>query len=350
MATIREARRDDNAGLLALTAATPMGGAIAVRSDRYPDFFRLLERRGPSRTLVAEQDGAIVGCVSANRVPVYVEGVPEEVHYLGDLKVHPDLRRSGIAAGLLKAMEADLRAAGADLVLCTAAFGNDRVRPYLEGRAGLPRTAALGVYKVFQLVPRRRAGSDGAFEIGEASENPEMVELYSEHFREYQFGPLVGPGTLRGARHWVARADGAVQAALSLVDVGDSRQNVIVRLSPLLSVLVPVLRAARRVAPLPDLPRQGEPIRTLYIKALACRPGREPALDLLVERARHQAFLEGYHFVTAGFHERDPHGDRLAKGLKFTFKSLGYVLGLRRSRGELESLTRRVPYEDYSLV
>src|SRR5512136_1748758 len=117
MAMIREARREDNAGLLALTAVAPMGGAIAVRSDRSPDFFRLLERRGPSRVLVAEEGGTIVGSLSANRVPAYVEGVPEDIHYVGDLKVHPDLRGSGIAAGLLKAMEEDLRAAGADLVL-----------------------------------------------------------------------------------------------------------------------------------------------------------------------------------------------------------------------------------------
>ena len=350
MATIREARRDDNAGLLALTAATPMGGAIAVRSDRDPDFFRLLERRGPSRVLVAEEGGLIVGSVSASRVPVYVEGVPEEVHYLGDLKVHPDLRRSGVAAGLLKTMEDDLRAAGADLVICTAAFGNDRVRPYLEGRDGLPRTADLGVFKVLQLLPSRRASRSGVCAVEEEPETPEMIELYNEHFREYQFGPLVGPGTLRGAKHWVARADGAIQASLSLVDVGDSRRNVIIRLSPFLGAVVPVVRAARRVAPLPDLPRKGEPIRTLYIKALACRPGREPALDLLVETARHQAFLEDYHFVTAGCHERDPLAARLAKGFKFTFRSLGFVVGLRRSRGDLEALTRRIPYEDYSLV
>lgn len=350
MATIREARRDDNAGLLALTAVTPMGGAIAVRSDRNPDFFRLLERRGPSRVLVAEEGGLIVGSVSANRVPVYVEGVPEEVHYLGDLKVHPDFRRSGVAAGLLKTMEDDLRAAGADLVICTAAFGNHRVRPYLEGRDGLPRTAALGVFKVLQLLPSRRGGRNGACAVAEEPETPEMIELYNEHFREYQFGPLVGPGTLRAARHWVVRAGGAIQASLSLVDVGDSRQNVIIRLSPFLGAVVPVVRAVRRVAPLPDLPRKGEPIRTLYIKALACRSGREPALDRLVETVRHQAFLENYHFVTAGFHERDPLAARVAKGFKFTFRSLGFVVGLRRSRGDLEALTRRIPYEDYSLV
>ncbi len=35
---IREATESDNAGLLALTRATPMGGTIALRIDRDPDF------------------------------------------------------------------------------------------------------------------------------------------------------------------------------------------------------------------------------------------------------------------------------------------------------------------------
>jgi predicted N-acetyltransferase YhbS len=348
--TIREARRTDNAGLLALTAATPMGGEIAVRSDRAPDFFRLLERRGPSRVLVAEEEGEIVGSVSANRVEVYVEGRPEDVHYVGDLKVHPDHRKSGVATGLLKTMEGDLRAAGADLILCTAAFGNDRIRPYLEGRAGLPRTAALGIFRVYQLTPRRRAGGRGGYEVRMEPEHPDLLRLYNDHFRHYQFGPVVGPGTLRDGRHLVARADGEIQASISLVDVGDSRQNVIVRLPTLLGVLAAAIRAVRPIVPAPDLPRKGVPIRTLYVKALGCRPGHEAALDLLVREARRLAFVEGYHFVTVGLHEKDPLAPRLTKGFKFTFKSLGFVVALRRSPSELEALTRKTPYEDYSLV
>jgi len=350
MTRIREATRDDNDGLLSLTAITPMGGDIAIRSDRFPDFFKLLDRRGPSHVLVAEKDRTIVGSLSANRVEVYVEGSPEAVHYVGDLKVHPEHRGSGVAAGLLKAMERDLRAAGADLVLCTAAFGNERVLPYMEGRAGLPRTIALGVFKVTQLLPARRPGRAGAYEIREEPERPEILGLYNDHFRNYQFGPIVRPETLRDARHWVARSDGGIQASLSLLDVGDSRQNVIVRLPFVLGALVPIAKALRRVVPVPDLPAKGVPIRTLYIKALACRPGHEAALDLLVRKARHQAFKENYHFIAMGFHEKDPLGPRLANGPKFTFKSLGFVVGLRRSRDELEALARRVPYEDYSLV
>jgi GNAT superfamily N-acetyltransferase len=350
MTRIREATRGDNEGLLSLTALTPMGGEIAIRSDRYPDFFSLLDRRGPSHVLVAEKDGAIVASLSANRVAVYVDEKPESVYYVGDLKVHPGHRKSGLATVLLKAMQRDLHAAGADLILCTAAFGNKRVLSYMEGRAGLPRTVALGVFRVYQFLPLRRPRGGGVYEVREEPEHPEMLELYDDHFRDYQFGPIVGPGTLRDARHWVARSDGKIRASLSLLDVGDSRQNVIIRLPFALRSLVPIVRALRRIVPGPELPAEGTPVRTLYIKALACHPGHERALDPLIREARVLAFKENYHFVAIGLHERDPLGARLARVPKFTFRSLGFVTGLRRGRDELDALTRRIPYEDYSLV
>jgi predicted N-acetyltransferase YhbS len=350
MPRIREATRADNEGLLSLTAMTPMGGDISVRSDRYPDFFRLLDRRGPSHVLVGEEDGTIVGSVSVNRVPVYVDGIRESVHYLGDLKVHPDHRKAGLAAELLKAMHHDLLAAGTDLVLCTAAFGNSKVLPYFEGRTGLPGAVALGVFKVHQLLPSCRRKHSGRYAIGEELERAEMLRLYDDRFRSYQFGPVVGPGALRDTRHWVARSDGEIRASLALVDVGDSRQNVIIRLPLLLGSLVGIVRAIDRFVPLADLPAKNTAIRTLYIKAMGCQTGHEEALDDLIQEARFQAFKDHYHFLTVGLHERDPERLRLAKIPKFTFKSLGFIVGLRRDPDALVRLTKKVPYEDYSLV
>jgi GNAT superfamily N-acetyltransferase len=350
MGRIREATRNDNEGLLSLTAMTPMGGTISIRSDRYPDFFRLLDRRGPSHVLVAEENGAIVGSVSANRVMAYVGGHRQSVHYLGDLKIHPDFRKRGLAVALLKAMHRDLLAAGADLVMCTAAFGNKKVLPYFDGLQGLPRAVALGVFKVYHLLPSRRRREDGAYAVREVPEQPEMLRLYDDHFRNYQFGPVFGPGTLRNARHLAAHEDGGIQASLALVDVGDSRQNVIIRLPFITGRLVSILKAVRRFVPLADLPAINTPIRTLYIKALACRPGHEAALDRLIREARHMAFKDRYHFLAIGLHEADPLGSRLAKFPKFIFKSLGFVVGLQSGHDELVKLTKSVPYEDYSLV
>jgi len=350
MTRIREATRSDNEGLLSLTASTPMDGRISIRTDRYPDFFRLLDRRGSSRVLVAEEAGAIVGCVSAARVPVHVDGRLDSVHYLGDLKVHPGLRGAGLAASLLKAMHHDLREAGADLVLSTAACGNDRVRPFFDGPGGLPRAVPAGVFRVYQILPSRRRRVAVPYAIQEEPETPEISGFYNDRFRHYQFGPFFGPGALRGARTWTARSNGEIEAALSLVDYGDARQNVIIRLPFVLGGLVSFLQIVRRFAPVPDIPAKNTPIRMLYIKALAFRDGHEEALACLVEEARRLAFDSRYHFLAVGLHESDPLLLRLARLPKFTFKSMLFIVGLKRGNDELMRLTRRVPYEDYSLV
>ncbi len=54
MIEIREATREDNAGLLELTRLTPMDGLISPRIDRAPDFFRLPELCGEGKIFVAK--------------------------------------------------------------------------------------------------------------------------------------------------------------------------------------------------------------------------------------------------------------------------------------------------------
>jgi predicted N-acetyltransferase YhbS len=350
MIKIREATRSDNEGLLSLTSVTPMSGEISIRSDRYPDFFRLLDRRGRSQVLVAEKGGVIVGCVSTACVQAYVDGAEEPVRYLGDLKAHPDFQKTGLAVRLLKAMHERLLSANADLVVCTAAYGNKNILPFFDGRAGLPKAAALGVFNVHQILPSARLRITDACDIREEPESPDLYRLYSDHFRHYQFGPVFQPGTLQEARHWVARSGGGIVACLSLVDIADARQNVLIRLPPFLRGLTAIWRSIHRVFPVTDLPGMNEPVRILYIKALACREGQEKALDLLIQKARNVAFARRYHFLAIGVHERDPMRQRIMKYPKFTFRSLGFVIALKRGHDEVSRLTQEVPYEDYSLV
>src|SRR3989304_2040052 len=107
---IPPAEPSDNEGLLRLTSATPMGGEISIRIDRHPDFFQLLERRGRSFVLVAEEGGKIVGSISTAAETVQVEHRCQDIHYLGDLKVDPGYQGSGLAVRLVKTMHQHLQA------------------------------------------------------------------------------------------------------------------------------------------------------------------------------------------------------------------------------------------------
>ena len=327
-----------------------MSGRISIRSDREPDFFRLLEKRGPHIVLVAAEDGAVVGSVSTARVQVRIDEEIETIHYLGDLKTHPDHRGKGLAVRLLRAMRERLRAEGADLVVSTAAQGNGDVLSFFGGRSGLPRALALGTFHIDQILPSARGGAHPVQASVDAPKTDELCRFYNDFYRDYQFGPLFSPEGLNGCFHWESRSDGVMEAALSLIDLGDAKQNVLIKLPLPLRTIVAAIQSVSSFIPTVELPRTGQAIRMLYIKAMACREGGEAALDRLLDAARRFAFERKVHFLAAGLHERDPLRRRLTRFPKFTFKSMGFVVGLRRGRDDLARLALRVPYEDYSLV
>jgi len=350
MVSIRLTKKSDNDGLLKLTSMTPMNGEISIRIDRQPDFFRLLNRRGQSHVVVAEANGMIVGCISAARVLVHVNGKPTSIHYLGDLKVHPDYRGTGLAARLLKSMHLILLKTDSNLIFCTAAYGNDKVMPFFNGRAGLTKAVPLGIFKVYQILPSPRQRKTSRYVVNPEYDLPALTRFYNGYFRQYQFGPIFQRDSLREAQHWVAKSDDEIKASISLVDVGDSKQNVLVRLPFFLGNLVTFIRFIGRVVPTVNLPERNKPIRILYVKAFAYAKGHEEALAQLIQKARNISFEGGYHFLTIGIHERDPLTGIFVKYPKFTFKSMGFVVGLKNGKDDISHLTQGVPYEDYSLV
>jgi hypothetical protein len=129
-----------------------------------------------------------------------------------------------------------------------------------------------------------------------------------------------------------------------------SRVSVLIRLPFILKILATFFRSIHRIFPVVNLSETNQPVRILYIKALACRRGHEGALDLLVQTARNVSFKERYHFLAIGVHEKDPLAKRFVSYPKFIFKSLGFVVSFKRGNDEINRLMREVPYEDYSLV
>ena len=347
---IREASRDDNAALLALTATSAMGGRIAVRIDRGPDFFRLIDRRGAGVLLVAEHRGSLVGSLSATVMPAYVGGREDRIVFLGDFKVSPAYRGSGLAVRLLRAMQHRMRDGGPDVVLGLTARDNQLVQAFHGGRARLLTSVPLGGFRILQMMPRRQSPRPGTYRLTEELDAAPVLDLYRQWASGYQFAPVVSEGYLAGSRHLVARApDGTVVAALALVDVSDARQNALIRLPWFLRAVSSALRGAARVLPIVPPPAVGDPVRTLYVKAIGVAGGHEPALAELLQQARYAAGGSGYHFLSIGLHEHDPLGAVFRVVPAFTFDVTGFIVSLRGDEEALRRLLNRTPYQDFSL-
>jgi ribosomal protein S18 acetylase RimI-like enzyme len=350
MIKIREASPFDNNQLLRLTSLAPMTGKISLRIDRNPDFFSLLNKRGTSKVLVAEDNGNIVGCFSASRTNMVINGNPERVFYLADLKIDPSYERKVLTARLLKKMEDYLRDSGADILFCTAALGNEKVKALFSGRADFPEFNCTGTFRVYQIIPLLRKIKLREYAISRIDINDEITGFYNEFYKRYQYSPIFTSDVSFGTSTFAAMNNNNLVASLTLEDMGSSKQNVLMRLPSALKIILSLLGLINRIMPLFNLPVIGEPVRILYIKAFAYKEGREDAFDALIRHAGHIAFLERYHYLAVGIHERDSSAKLFSKYAHFTFNSLGFVVSLENNDEKISKILNGVLYEDYSLV
>ena len=118
--TIRRARRDDVARIVAMLADDPLGGQRERLEDPLPQvYFDAFERvaRDPNIQLVVAEDGegAVVGCLQLCILPgVSSQGASRGL--LEDVRVAGDCRSRGIGEQLVQWAVAEARARGCKLV------------------------------------------------------------------------------------------------------------------------------------------------------------------------------------------------------------------------------------------
>jgi hypothetical protein len=320
---VRDATEGDNTALVALAEACPMRGDLTMCVDRSPDFFALSRLEGARwRVGIAEDDGRVVGCVSASERRAYVDGVATRTAYVGDLKVHP-AHRGGFAADALEeyAREACRGYGGDDvLALVTVLGGNRAMERRAGGPRGLPtltRFATLDVHAI-PLLWRRPERVDGVRVHAACDEDlDEMGALWSRVAPTRQLAPVLGAATLRA---WIddapglaiqdylvaRRADGRIAGFLALWDQYFIKQLRVLAYSPRLAVVRGALNALAPLAGTPRLPAAGHVLPSLAA-VHCCVPQDEPevlrALLLAGYAARRGA---GYLFLTLALDRRDP--------------------------------------------
>jgi predicted N-acetyltransferase YhbS len=330
---IREATDADNEALLALTRATPMGGRIALRIDREPDFFALLRARGEAVIYVATHAQEVIGCLSAAMHTSYVRGTLEKIAHVGDMKVHPAFRGRRVTLRLIAALQIRLQAEGVDVCFSLVADGNKPVMTIAEGSHGTPAQVQLGRFFVDELIPSPFGRKPRGYVIEPACEQdlPEIAGILDRLSRERNFAPPVlleelekclAP-TRSGAfrQMMVARDAGRVVATLTVEDTRNLRQNVLVGVPLSLRVALPILRALAFPIPGFSVPHLGGQLSILYVRLMACGEGCEEALRPLISEARALAYHHRFTFLSVGLHERDPLRAVLDGIPRFTFTS-----------------------------
>lgn len=336
-----------------------MEGEIAVSFRREPSYFAGCRIQGESSTVVKcvdSLDGRIIGLGCRSTSMRYVDGQPQRVGYLADLRVAPTHRRGMLLARGYRFLR-QLHAQDPVAFYLTVIYeGNNPALETLVGaRAGLPAYLDAGRILTPALAldfPRRPLAVPGVEIVrGSDARLPEIVDFLNACQRHKQFAPVYrvsdfGAGCfldLHARDFFLAVARGRIVGTLAAWDQSRIRQTHVEQYSPRLSALRPFYNLAARMSPLKPLPEVGARIPYLVFACLATENNDVPLLRCLL-RGAYNALRGGpWHYAIAGLHELDPLASVLGEYRRFHAAGRLFTVHYPQP-GERFTPPRGVPY------
>lgn len=318
----RLAADDDDGGLRALMAATPMDGRIGLRFLREPSFFEAASVDGTFRQIAVCHDTAterIVGLGTRSMRSMYVNGAPVPVGYLSSLRALPEVRGKALLAAayrFLRELHGDGRV---NFYLSTIAEGNDTaLRVLTSGRAGLPTYHPCGDMHTIAIPVARRKTARAAAPAGlrirsaEAKDAGAIVaflrrvgsalQFFPDYTEEEFFGPSATFRDLKPEQVLLAYKGDSLVGTLAGWDQHAFKQTVVERYSGALRWLRPLYNGYARLRDRPSLPRPGGAFHYI-MGALPLVEGHDPEVfDALLRRLLSDLSGRGSAYLLVALH------------------------------------------------
>jgi hypothetical protein len=273
------ATREDDAGIRRLLATNAMPGRIRVRFEREPDYFAGCTEN--TQVLVARDGARVVGVACREIRKLYVNGIAEDVGYLGQLRLDRAYRGQLLTARgyrVMRELHGDGRATG---YFTTIVDGNAQAEGVLvrRSRGVMPRYRFLEKLYTCAVPAKRRTWRRGtpAGPVDQTA-RPNLFPAYEPA------GEIV---VVNGA-----------SAALN--DQRAWKQTVIDGYDRTLGVLRPFYNLAGGIR----LPKPNTPLDHAYATHVRADDGY--AASVLIEAILAAAAVKGLDHVLFGFTESDP--------------------------------------------
>ena len=150
----------------------------------------------------------------------------------------------------------------------------------------------------------------------------------------------------------VVRENGKIVALLGLWDEAPVRNVVVLKNTPVIRVALVIAKFLRLFFKAPKPPEEGKPLRSLYIKHIACRPGYENILKTMLKAVTNEVRRsKQIHFIWGAFHQADPLKD-IFSGLTKTETQSDMYWGPWNTGwdSDPENMTQEPAFADFSLV
>lgn len=316
----RPAVAGDDAALVELVRACPMAGSVELYFDRAPSFFTLSGLQGDGAHVWVVEDrepGRLAAAAAVASFPqVFVDGVPREVFYACDLRVHPERRGGRMVKRLYDAMTGWGVARGWDLGVTTIMHGNTAMAGVLEGKGALlpyHHVTTLRNFTVQFVLPKRPPRGIVVRRATEA-DLPEMVAGWNRIQSAKQFAPVWTEEGLRARLaqspglalegYYLAFREGRLVGLLATWDQEAFKRMVVLGYAPEMRRMRRWYNPLARVLGLARMPEPGQAMPYLYATQLCAETPRD--LEALLVAAYNDHRSPRYLFISTMLDLRDP--------------------------------------------
>ncbi len=350
----------DDAALRRRMAEDRMDGHVSVSFRREPSYFAGCQLQGEATQVIKCTDrvtGELVGLGSRLTLQGFVNGNPERIGYLSDLRAAPAVRGGTLLARgyrfLRQLHEQDPIPFYYSIIL----EGNQAALGNLTGaRAGLPHYRDLGriLSPAIHLdMARHRVRETGLrFVRGRQGQLPEIMAFLRREYARKQLAPVYhasdfGTPRLRDLQPediTLALRGERIVGTLAAWDQHRFRQTHIERYSTPLALMRPGYNLLARVTPLKPLPATGERI-PYFCLALAATERNDPAIFRALLAQVYESRRRGpWNYCIAGLHESDPLAEVLTEYRRIESAGRLFVIHYPEDEPAFRALDTRPPY------
>ena len=350
MVRYRLADLKDNQQLLALTMSAGMPGNMALRIDRNPDFFALNKLRGQTRVYVATDDNVIVGCICVSDQTVFINRNKFPLYYISDFKVARTHRNRGIGLDLTNSVVRYLETQDADFAFLNVSKGNKRPFVFFRDRGHYRDFENIGTFTTFQYIGTKKKSSNQKYLIEPTEGTNEVLDFLNDYYSQYELANVLTYDKIKDTDLFVVREKNKILAVMSIIDTMSMKQNVVLKMSWYLKIIVACINAFCKLFKISKLPKENEPIKMLYIRYLAVKKQDKDLVCALVSYGKQLAYQKSYSFISISLHERDILTKKIPKLIRFTFQSVGMLVIMKDSKKLMKLIKKGMPFRDYSTV
>jgi len=311
----------DDAAIRRLCRREAMPGRVSLSYEREPDFSLGCRVTGQNAQVVVarQEEGEVVGVACRSTREMFINGMPERLGYLGQLRIDENYRGRWLVSRGFSLLRQVHEQDPVPAYLISVVAGNSEAEGVLihKARRSFPAFHQVADFSSLAIaLGRRKPSVHGDLEICWATEDQaeEIVQFLLTHGSQRQFFPAWTADGLRQLTriglHFedirVARRNGKIIGVAGLRDQSGYKQFVVRGYSGWMRATAPLYNLSAPWLGRPSLPRVGSKLRSVYAAFVCISDDEIQVFAALLRELYNRGCERGFDYVLLGLDSRDP--------------------------------------------